>query len=677
MPSENPLLPALKPHDWQAKEAAICQPLVADQESPFMPWLAFGYDLPHTFQFLSAKDFPAGASPEQIDLMKQTAIRNLGQRPARWHTEDVKLGMFKRLRMLLCTDDYLAAERILDTGFMLEAHKLLQAEMLAVGIPRRGLLLSTDAKNPEAHLKRFGAAVSAQYHRSDSPPITPLLFIVVEGQIVGLIKGLEESAREAVQAESEDSSGVYCSAMMTEDQDSGDKTLHIIAGGEDLVAVARAVQNTFVHGMEKLKDEPNFGGEVVVLLVPDLTPRTEGLDEELESIGQHLEGFANEVGFTTARGTPITFKVQYGHDSMDEAIPAPEREVQLDSEDPASLIRGLTHQTPRVRKEAAERLGQMGAAAGIPQLVRALGDGNPEVQAAVRQALLSFGEAALGPLHAGMKEGELRVRASSAELLGRLANLESVRPLILAFGDEDLQVRTKAAESLLKIGEPAVQDLTTAFEKGKDLLREFSLEVLLALDIERFAHLLPQAIHDPFAGVRRRAAYFLSKPADPDQFEALMMLTEDEDANVRQLAVSGLTRLADPRSADRLLAMVADDPEGNVRGKAAMALGQLKEARAVSLILPLLKEGSNAIIRGFAAKALGDIGDPAALEALIDAMGDSHKLVQGAAASAIRKYGKAAVKPLKQAQRALKWEDREQSRILAGLIADCRLGREY
>lgn len=70
MPSEIPPLPALKPNDWQAKETAICQPLVADKESPYVPWLAFGYDLPHTFQFLSVKDLQTATSQPQIDLLK-------------------------------------------------------------------------------------------------------------------------------------------------------------------------------------------------------------------------------------------------------------------------------------------------------------------------------------------------------------------------------------------------------------------------------------------------------------------------------------------------------------------------------------------------------------------------------------------------------------------------------
>lgn len=449
------------------------------------------------------------------------------------------------MHMLICTADYLAAERILDTHFLQETHKLLKAEMLAVGIPRRGMPLATNAKGPEEHLKRFGAAVSAQYQRADTPPITPLVFIVLEGQIVGLMKGMEES------------------------------------------------------------------------------------------------------------------------------------EDQLDPEDPDSLVQGLAHSSPDVRKVAAERIGQKGYKEGIPPLAEALGDVDIEVRTTATKALSAYEQDVLDPLHSALKHSELRVRMGAVEFLGPLANPKSIPPLILAFGDDVLQVRMKAAESLSKIREPVVQDLSTAYEKGKDLLRECSMEVLLAIDTDRFGHLLSGALHDHFLGVRRRATYFLAKLADPDEFEALMQLTEDEDPSVRQLAVSGLTRLADPRSTDRLLAMVSEDPKGIVHGKAAMALGQLQETRAIPLILPLLRQGSNAIIHGYAAKALGDIGDPAALEALVDAMGDSHELVQGAAASAIRNYGEAAVRPLKQAQKALRREGKERSRILAGLTADCRLGKKY
>jgi len=90
MSDPEPLLPCLKEPDWPGSARSVCRRLWTEADSPYIPWLAFGYDQPHTFAFLSR---------EQLSDLKKTereiereALRNLRLRKATWHSTSVKLG---------------------------------------------------------------------------------------------------------------------------------------------------------------------------------------------------------------------------------------------------------------------------------------------------------------------------------------------------------------------------------------------------------------------------------------------------------------------------------------------------------------------------------------------------------------------------------------------------------
>src|SRR5262249_20828325 len=108
------ILPCLKEPGW-AGQGDLCRPLWDGIESAHMPWLAFGYDRPNTIEFLSRAKLEELKKTER-DIERE-AIRNLRLRKASWHPTQAKLGFLKKLKMLICGDDYFAAEKILDPGF--------------------------------------------------------------------------------------------------------------------------------------------------------------------------------------------------------------------------------------------------------------------------------------------------------------------------------------------------------------------------------------------------------------------------------------------------------------------------------------------------------------------------------------------------------------------------------
>ncbi len=118
------ILPCLKEPGWAGAEKTVCRPLWTGERSPHIPWVAFGYDHPHSFEFLG-RDRLEGLGKSE-DAVEREALTNLRARPASWQEISVKLGWFKKLRLQVCGDDFLAAERVLDTTFMLEAQRKLK-----------------------------------------------------------------------------------------------------------------------------------------------------------------------------------------------------------------------------------------------------------------------------------------------------------------------------------------------------------------------------------------------------------------------------------------------------------------------------------------------------------------------------------------------------------------------
>ena len=173
------VVPCLKDANWGLEEWTLKRPLWRGQTSRLMPSVAWGWDSPHTFEFLnqnSLADHGVGLS-----FIEGTALRNLRKRKTTWVPLDIKLGWFKRARFLVCGDDFLAAEKILDADFMTEAQKTLRARGLLVGIPRRSMLFAMDGEAGVDRVAAFMAAILGQFQSQESAPITPALFAVQNG----------------------------------------------------------------------------------------------------------------------------------------------------------------------------------------------------------------------------------------------------------------------------------------------------------------------------------------------------------------------------------------------------------------------------------------------------------------------------------------------------------------
>lgn len=181
---DNMIFPVLKSSEWSEHDEALADRLSVPSDDPRLPWVAYGA--------LDGVDFEplrmAEIEESRAEDLKEEALRNLQDLPASWQPVEGSSGPGGRASMLGCFDDELAAERILDTEFMLRAQDQLRTEILAVGIPRRGHLVVVDGRQADASLTRFGAYNLGQFHSRESEPITSLTVLMEEGEFSGLLQ---------------------------------------------------------------------------------------------------------------------------------------------------------------------------------------------------------------------------------------------------------------------------------------------------------------------------------------------------------------------------------------------------------------------------------------------------------------------------------------------------------
>ncbi len=131
------------------------------------------------------------------------------------------------------------------------------------------------------------------------------------------------------------------------------------------------------------------------------------------------------------------------------------------------LIDSLEDSDWHVRKYAAVALGKMQDETAIPILLEAMDDEDADVRWKSMLALGKMGESAVEPLIKTLKSKNWRVRAKSAEVLGKIGGEDALKALLcLLLGkktDKNRHVRGKAAEALGRIGdERALEALVSA-----------------------------------------------------------------------------------------------------------------------------------------------------------------------------------------------------------------------
>jgi HEAT repeat protein len=192
-------------------------------------------------------------------------------------------------------------------------------------------------------------------------------------------------------------------------------------------------------------------------------------------------------------------------------------------EDAAGILLDALHSDDDdMRAMAIVGLNELGETSGrvVPALIDALKDSSEHVRKRATRTLGDFGDGAADSLPAlieALDDAKGSVRLEAMASLGRLGAkaARAIQYLIPLLGHDDSRVRSIAGSTLKKIGPACVP------------------------------HLL-DAIHDPDAIVRERAAYLLGKfkPEEDEVVQALLEACSDFDFDVRRAARGALELLA-------------------------------------------------------------------------------------------------------------------------------------
>ena len=204
----------------------------------------------------------------------------------------------------------------------------------------------------------------------------------------------------------------------------------------------------------------------------------------------------------------------------------------------AAEIAALHERTVWRRATAAYRLGDMACPEAVPDLLRALEDRDDDV------------------------------RAAAARSLGRLGRPEAAEPLVRVLVDGTVP-RALAFRAVLDLGAaalPALRGLARADDPDE---RVEAVELLGWLGDAADDALLIEAVGDPSAEVRAKAAGALGRLASDDGAEALTEALDDRIYFVRLQAARALGQVGERAAVPRLLRQARED-----RFEAARAAAQ-------------------------------------------------------------------------------------------------------
>lgn len=316
-----------------------------------------------------------------------------------------------------------------------------------------------------------------------------------------------------------------------------------------------------------------------------------------------------------------------------------------------------------VRASAARALGEMGDPQAAEPLVASLSDEDADVRSAAADALVRIGASALEPLVSALGVEDARDAAAGVIIrMGEPAVGRLLSVLTNPYSSHDPVQKQQCRRCLVQIGDSAVQGLIEELRRGEDVA-----SVLVQIG----SPLAVRALMSLFKRGDYRLRDFVVGAlgsSDRHMVEPLIAALDDEGATdgVRGSAAEALAGIGDPRAVGHLIAALEANSPYWVRTKSARALGRTGDPRAVEPLLFAMNHGIPDAVR-----ALGQIGDPRAIRPLIGALTDTH-MCQDAAEALGRIGDPRAVEPLIAALKDDEPRNRQAAAEALGNLGDVR-----
>lgn len=214
-------------------------------------------------------------------------------------------------------------------------------------------------------------------------------------------------------------------------------------------------------------------------------------------------------------------------------------------DDVQKLIKQLKDPHPKVRKDAAIRLGESRDNRAIHALIEALGDESVGVHSvAAPKALVKIGELSVPPLIKALKHKNSVVRESAAWVLGKIGDARAVGPLGRALRYKDPGLIYRAAEALGEIKDArAVPPLIESLKRENHVVGQQPAEALVSIGEPSVLPLIG-LLSDSDVILQIRVSELLVRIGDARAVPPLIEKLKDRNCDVRVLAFNVLFNLA-------------------------------------------------------------------------------------------------------------------------------------
>jgi HEAT repeat protein len=209
--------------------------------------------------------------------------------------------------------------------------------------------------------------------------------------------------------------------------------------------------------------------------------------------------------------------------------------------------------------------------------------------------------------------------------------------------------RAFAAELLGRVGGakavPALLETVLATRTEDSDVREMALRGLARIADPGAVEPLIRALENAEVWLAPRIADILARHGEAVVAPLIAVLDEGNHRPARAWAANVLGEVRAQRAFPSVVRLL-DDPEDEVRGKAATALGRMGDRRAVGYLVDHLLSDPAPFVRARISAALGQLGGPEVIERLVRALGDPAWWVRMRTVQALEHVGAVAEGPL-------------------------------
>ena len=228
--------------------------------------------------------------------------------------------------------------------------------------------------------------------------------------------------------------------------------------------------------------------------------------------------------------------------------------------------------------------------------------GRVDLREEIIDALVRHGSATSHLLIAQLEAEDLEVRRSAVVALGRIGDSGATPALVNALNEESLAI--DAANALAEIGDPeAVDGLLNLVGNDDASIRQAAVSALNSVIPPSMSGRIIPLLHDSDPNVRESAVKIAGYFGYPDAAGALVVLSRDPNERVRCAAIEHLPYVEDDRAFAVLVHAIKDETP-NVRAAAARALAVMDAPEVVPVLIEGLSD-DDVWVRYFSARALG------------------------------------------------------------------------